>query len=163
MLALIDNGKAFSVSEWLTFSASQVRYLVFDPTGYVPSPGYAPLVFGFFPAFAAEAGPITIDYHAAPDVSDDGANLLLFNRDANSVIAPQSTFKIDPLTVTDPGTKFAGDLVPASSAGGGISGPARSEDELPFILNPAVKVLIKMQNLNGNDTQVSIKFTIAEL
>ena len=86
----------------------------------------------------------------------------MFNRKSTSVIAPQTTLKIDPVTITIPGTRFAGDLVAASATGAGQSSPSDSEDRLPFILDPTKKILIRMENLNGADTQVSIKFTIVE-
>lgn len=162
LLTLFEAEKIFSVKDNLLFSSQQTRYFVFDPTAYVPPASGAGRMIGFFPVFSAEAGPLVIDYFIDPDVSDDGTPLSLFNRSDGTIIA-QSTFKADPGTVNDEGTKFSGDLAAASASGSGLTAPSATEDALPFRIDYTRKMLIKVFNKNGNDTDAAIKFSFVEL
>lgn len=163
ILNCLEQGKVFSVKFWLLYSALQQRNFIFDPTAYAPGEGSAARMFGFFPVFLATAGPVTIEYFADPIESGDGTGITIFNRNGRSIVAPQSTFKYDPVTVTSPGTPFADDLVPSNSQGSGVSQPGSSEDFTPFIIDHTKKILFRVTNLDGNDTYIGTKFTFVEI
>jgi hypothetical protein len=160
---LFARGKAFTYQDYLYYNVGEVKKFVFDPTGYAPPPGSQQRVVGFFPSFFAEAGPVEVDFYFDPNESGDGDVLSLFNRDATSEQVASSILRLNPVTVTVPGTRFTGIGVPANSIGSGQAVSSSIEDSLPFALDIAKKYLFTVKNTNGADTMIMMRFTIFEI
>lgn len=156
-------GKAFTHQDYHTMVAAQVMNFIFDPTAYVPPPGALNRIVGFFPSIFAEAGPILMDIYYDVDASGDGVVQEIFNRDSISTNVASSTLKLDPTTITSPGTRFTGIGIPANSIGSGQQVSSSVEDQLPFALDTTKKYLIRLTNQNGADTLVTMRFTFFEI
>ena len=156
-------GKAFTYQDYLTYAADEVNNFIFDPTNYVSPPGAQARIVGFFPSFFAEAGPLLVDFYYGTVEAGDGAPLLIFNRDSQSVNMPLSTLKLNPTVITDNGTRFTGIGIPANSIGSGQQISSSVEDQLPFALDITKKYLIKVKNTNGAGTIVTMRFTFFEI
>lgn len=155
-------GLAYSYADYLTYGIDEVKEFIFDPTPYAPPPGTQGRIVGFIPSFAAEAGPIFVDIYEGVEETGDGSDLVLFNRDRSSLNVPLSTFKLNPTTVSSPGIKLPGILVPATAGGPVNVGNAQS-DPLPFALNIIKKYRIRVENSNGAGTEVGMAFTFFEI
>ena len=156
-------GKAFTHQDYHTMTAAQVMDFIFDPTAYAPPPGALNRIVGFFPSIFAEAGPILMDIFYDVDESGDGVTQGIFNRDSTSPNVASSILRLDPTTITNPGTRFTGIGIPANATGAGQQVSSSVEDQLPFALDTTKKYLIRLTNQNGNDTLVTMRFTFFEI
>lgn len=156
-------GKAFTYQDYLFYAADEIKNFIFDPTGYAPPPGSQQRVVGFFPSIFAEAGPVKVDFFADPTEAGDGAPLVIFNRDATSLQAPASTLKLNPSVISDDGARFTGIGVPANSVGSGQAVSSSVEDSLPLALDIDLKYLIRVENTNGANTMIMMRFTFFEI
>lgn len=150
-------GKAFSYEDyWLFAEADDEHFLVFNPALYA----------GFFLFFdpislSASSGPMLVDIYAGTDSDEDGTPLEASNRRA-AFPGPKSTLRMDP-TINDIGTRFAGDLVPASGNNPATANGNSNSGGLPFEPIRPAKTAIKFTNLDGADTYLQIKITWFEL
>lgn len=149
---LFIEGKSFSWEDYLLFGADETRTIVFDPTLFEG----LNVTFNPF-SFSATSGPILIDIY--PDVSDVvGGTVLGASNRREGGDPPVSILTLDPTSLTL-GTKFAGDLVPAtglnpatSTGGGNIPG-------LPFEVDKTKLKALTLHNLDGAGIYVGAKIT----
>ncbi|MCK5612881.1 hypothetical protein KAR91_64000 [Candidatus Pacearchaeota archaeon] len=152
---LFVEGKSFSYEDYHTFGADETKIIVFDSTAFE---GENLIVNPF--GFAATAGPIKIDFYTLVSNNDDGTELFASNR-REGFPDPLSVLRLNPTGFS--GTRFAGDLVPAT----GISVPtgqgSGNQPGLPFELNAAIKHAIGMTNEDGADVVFQMKMTWFEV
>jgi hypothetical protein len=129
---------------------------------FVPDPTcqtvFAPLGFT-----AAGAGPVVITYYANPTLTAGGrTDIEESNRRQDLDPVPTSNATIELVAhgnVSAPGTKFAAQLVASSGSVGAIPGVgATAASGLPFVINPNVDYLLKLENTNGDP--VSLEYNI---
>lgn len=136
-------GKAFTHADYtLAVGAAAVINYLFDPTAVTSDQ-----VIAEVPRFNATAGPITIEYFVGTTVSANGTELDVFNRRASSATVPEAKLYVGP-TITADGTRFSGVLLAASEAVQGDTG-AITDVGLPFEVNKAALILIRITNTNG--------------
>ena len=150
-------GKSFSYEDYTLFAlADEEHFIVFNPVLYA---GF----FLFFDpiALSASSGPVLVDIYAGTDSDEDGTLLGASNRRA-AFPGPKSTLRMDP-TINDIGTRFAGDMVPATGNNPNTANGSSNSGGLPFEPIRPGKTAIKFTNLDGADTYLQIKLTWYEL
>lgn len=156
---LFIEGKSFSYEDYHVFDVDEVKLFVFDPALYAgPQLVFSPLVF------AASSGPILVQYYANFLGSADGTLLEASNR-RFGFDGPLSTIRLNP-TPTVPGaygTRFAGDMVPATGNNPATSTGAGNSAGLPFEPSPTLKTAFTLTNTDGAATYVQIKMTWFEV
>jgi hypothetical protein len=159
---LFSLGKSFSYEDYLLYGASETKTLVFNPLEFRPFTDFQNrLVINPF-GFSASGGPILIQYYADTDSDEDGTLLGASNRDAQRATLPKSTLRLNP-TINDIGTRFAGDLVPATSVSPAAATGALNVGGLPFALSPYIKYAVRITNTDGADIYVQMKMTWFEI
>jgi hypothetical protein len=155
------SGQSFTLSHDYTFTTSETKNFLVDPTGYVPPEGGQDRVVANVPSFAASAGPLKVEFFVGTTVSANGTQQTTFNRDATSSNVAQTCIYLAP-TITDDGTGFSELLIPAT-AGGPVNVGSNSPIDLPFAMDSTLKLLMRVTNENGADTRVGIRFTFFEI
>ena len=136
------NGNSFTHSDYdLAVADSAVIDFLFDPTACSCNQ-----IVVEVPIFNATGGPVTIEFYIGPTVTDNGAELISFNRRSGGDSAEAKLYK-GP-TMSDLGTRFSGLFLPATAAVQGNTGDQTIQG-LPFEVNKATKVLIRLTNTNG--------------
>jgi hypothetical protein len=155
-------GRSFSFEDYFTMGASEVMNIVVDPTAFVaPMSGQDRIVFN--PLIASStAGPITIEFYANTTASNNGTELGASNRDATSSNTPMLVLRQNP-TITDAGTRFAGDLIPSTGVSPATATGADATTSLPFAINTKVKYMIRFTNEDGADVKMQIKLNWFEI
>lgn len=151
------NGKIFSYEDYKIFSSSEVVNFIFDPTAFdgvnlVVTP----------PSFSANAGPILVEYFIGATADNDGTLLGISNRRGMSTNVNKAILRLNPSNIGD-GTRFSGRLIPATGLDPKTASGVVSGSSLPFELNFNVKYLIRITNINGDDTYVQTDFTWLEV
>jgi len=148
-------GNAYTHSDYdLDIADSAVIDFLFDPTACTCDQLVAEV-----PLFNATGGPVTIEFFSAPTVTLNGTELVSFNRRAVPKVAEAKLYK-GP-TLSDPGTRFSGLLLPATAAAQGNTGDQTIQG-LPFEVDLAIKVLIRVTNLNGAGVDIGRRFDWVE-
>lgn len=154
--------KAFSFEDYLSFSTSEVKTIIVDPTAFITPSGRIP----FNPiGLSATDGPILVDFYSGSASNNDGTILQGSNRISTATkLFPDTVLRLNPTGISL-GTRFAGDLVPSSSSGPGgfILGSGANTQSLPFVISSLSKYAIRLTNLGGDNTYVEIKLTWFEV
>lgn len=139
------NGKAFTHADYsLLVADSNVTNYLFDATACT-----CDQVIAETPIFNGTAGPVTVEYFVGTTVSANGTELVVFNRRATSANVAKAKLYIGP-TITDDGTRFAGQLLAATDAVQGDSGSTTFLG-LPFEVLKTSNILIRVTNVNGEN------------
>ena len=154
---LFVQGKSFSYEDYHIMGASGTLTFVFDPTAFT---GINIVLEPF--TFCSTAGPVTIDIYAGTNADNDGTLLGVSNRRATSSNLNQAIIRLDP-TINNIGTRFAGDLVPATGTAPATSSPSSNKPGLPFELDPTFKYALIATNLDGAGVHFCIKITWFEV
>ena len=153
---LFVKGKSFSFEDYFTFSASEVKTIVLDPTAFTGvNLTFNPVVL------SATAGPILVDFYVGTIANADGTLLGASNR-RPGFPSPQTILRLNPTGVTL-GTRFAGDLVPSTGMNPATSVGAGNMPGLPFEFLNTIKYAVQFTNLNGADTYMQLKVTWFEV
>lgn len=150
-------GEVFSYEDYMTYSTGEVKDFIFDPTAFsgenlVVEP----------PQFSATAGPVLVEYFINVIESGDGTVLDASNRRGTSSKTPEATLKVNPTTITDIGTRFAGRLVPATALTPVNKVGDTAGSSLPFEIDTQYKYMIRVTNTNGDDTIIQEDLTWTE-
>ena len=145
------NGKAFTHADYTQGIATDaiINYL-FDPTACT-----CDQVIAEVPIFNATAGPVLIEYFVGTTVSANGTELITFNR-RSGFPAAKGKIYVAP-TITADGVRIAGQLLPATDAVQGDTG-ASTEAGLPFEVDKAFRLLIRITNKNGDNVSIGRRF-----
>ena len=136
------NGNSFTHSDYdLAVADSAVIDFLFDPTECT-----CDQIVVEVPIFNATGGPATIEFYIGPTVTANGTELLSFNRRSGGDSAEAKLYK-GP-TMSDIWTRLIGLLLPATAAFQGNTGDQTIQG-LPFEVNKATKILIRLTNTNG--------------
>jgi hypothetical protein len=148
-------GKAFTHSDYtLGVATSAVIDYLFDPTACS-----CDQIIAEVPVFNATAGPVTVEFYSAPTTTANGTELISFNRRSGGASAEAKLY-VGP-TISDVGTRFSGLLLPATAATQGNTGDQTIQG-LPFEVNKAAKVLIRVTNKNGDGVDIGRRFDWVE-
>ena len=149
-------GKSFSYEDYLTFGTDEVKNIIFDSSAFTG----INLIFNPI-TFAAPAGPITIEFYTGTTSDEDGTVLQSSNRREGQPPA-QSVIRVGDTNISL-GTRFSGDLVPATGTGIGNTNPGSNQPGLPFEIDASVNHAIVITNTDGADVLVQIKMTWFEV
>jgi hypothetical protein len=153
------NGNVFSYEDYLTYDASETKYLYFDCSGFN---GENLIVLP--PAFSSTAGPVTIEFYSNPTVTANGTELGVSNRRGTSTNTNDAKLYLNVVgNITNNGTRFTGRLVPASGTAPANSSGSQASGDLPFELNTSINYLIVITNTNGAGVIIQTDFTWLEL
>jgi hypothetical protein len=152
------NGSVFSYEDYRTFATDEIANFIFNPTAFT---GDKLIVLA--PAFSATAGPVLVEYYAGVVESGDGVVLDVSNRRGTSASTPESTFKLNPTTISNAGVRFTGRLVPSTATTPINLAGATASGNLPFELNTTVKYLVRITNTNGDNTIIQTDFSWIEI
>lgn len=151
------NGKAFTHSDYdLGVAAANITNYLFDPTACT-----CDQIIAEVPIFNATAGPITIEFYAGATVSANGSELASFNRRGTSSRVAEAKLYIGP-TITDDGSRFSGLILTATDAVQGDTGSVTIQG-LPFEVNKAALILIRVTNTNGAGVGIGRRFDWVEV
>ena len=153
-------GLSYSWEDYLTYSASEEKIFVFDPTACT----CAQLVFNPL-VFSANAGPITIDiYTSVSWTPGTGTLAVASNRRETSPNTPEAILRYgSAATLGFSGTKFAGDLIPANGAAAPNAAGNSNPEGLPFEIDISIIKAVGLTNTDGNGILVSHKFNWFEV
>jgi hypothetical protein len=157
MAEVISPHNKYSWEDYLTYGASETKTIVFDPRGC--SCGqiiFEPLIF------SANGGPIIIDILSEVSYTADTGTLLeSSNRNETANIQSGVVLRLNPSGFS--GTKFAGDLIPAT----GVSAPTGAGNINPpgveFEIDITKVKAVQLTNNNGDGVYVLHKFTWEEV
>jgi len=153
---LFVQGKSFSFEDYFTFAADETKTFVFSPLAFE---GVNITVNPFI--FSATSGPCEIDLYYGTTNDEDGTLLGASNR-RFGMPAPKSTLRLNPSNVIL-GTRFAGDLIPATGVNPNNSNPATSPIGLPFELSRLIKYALTIHNSDGDGVKLMFKMTWFEV
>jgi len=145
----IYQGKCYSFSQRFTVPAATNLIIVFDISATDRE------ISLYTPVLAATTGPINIDYYMGSDYT--GGTACLVNNRAAYGSASQVSVK-QGATGSEKGTLFSQDMVLSAhkSAGTSIEG-------LEFVPMQDSNILMELDNTNGTDATVLIKFVWFEV
>lgn len=136
------NGKAFTHSDYaLGVLAANITNYLFDPTACT-----CERLIVDVPIFNATSGPITVEFFGGTIVSANGTELESFNRRSGGDVAEAKLY-INP-TITNDGSRFSGIILTATESNQGDTGAVTIQG-LPFEVNKATKILIRVTNIDG--------------
>lgn len=147
-------GKAMSHQDYYLFGAGEIKRFVFNPVPYTGKTIESnPVVF------SATSGVVLIDFYRGVTETGDGTPLFTYNRKAGSDV-PKSELSVNPTTISDTGTRFAGSIVPSTGLNPSTStgGSNNTTQEVPIVLDHTVKYLVDVENKNGAGTYIFIIF-----
>lgn len=149
---LFVQGKSMSFEDYFTFSADEVKTFVVDPTSFTG----VNLTFNPI-SLSATSGPVRVDFYAGTTADEDGTLLGASNR-RSGFPAPVTKIRLNPSNISL-GTRFAGDLVPATGTAPANSNGSGNQPSLPFEPSKTTKSAFTITNDNGADTIIQIKLT----
>jgi hypothetical protein len=153
------NGNAYTVADYfIDQAAAAVTDFLFDPTACTGKQ-----VVSEVPIFNASAGPYKIEFYTGTTVSATGTELPSFNRRSTSSNVALAKLYVGP-AIVDLGIRFSGLLLPATEVGGGGGGTGSvTFESLPFEVDCAQKILIRVTNLDGLGADFGYKFDWSEV
>lgn len=159
-------GQVFSYEDYISFAASETKIIVVDPTAFEPLGAGVLTRIPFNPLLGvATAGPILIDFYSGTEAADDGTILQGSNRDSTAdKLLPDIVLRLSP-TVSNKGTRFAGDMIPSTASGpGGLTNSGSGNAiGLPFAISNLSKYALELTNMNGDGVYVQLKLTWLEI
>jgi hypothetical protein len=156
---LFIRGEAFSWEDWLVYGTSESKIIVFDPRNCTAQQiVFDPLLFN------ANSGPVTVDVYT--NVSYDlgtGTALVASNRreTLQSINPPEAILRLNPTGFS--GSKFAGDLVPASGPSPAVGSGNQNQEGAVFEIDKTIVKAIGLTNHDGDNVYVSHKLTWYEV
>jgi hypothetical protein len=151
-------GNSYSYEDYHIFAlADDTLTFVFDPTAFTGTNLTVEPI-----SFCATSGPITIDFYTGTDADDDGTLLGASNRRATSSNINEAILRLDP-TINSIGTRFSGDLVPATGTAPANSSGGSNVSGLPFELDTSLKYAFVATNKDGANVYFCIKMTWFEI
>jgi hypothetical protein len=157
------NSMVMSFEDYFTLaSGADALIIVVDPTDWEPlGPGVETRI-PFEPiTLSSDAGPILVEFYAGVEYTG-GTTLGSSNRDSTSSTTPVVKLIKDP-TITTPGVRFAGDLIPATGAGTGNASNAQNQRSTPFAISNLTKYAIRFTNNDGAGVIMETKLTWSEI
>ena len=148
-------GKAFSFEDYFIFASGEVKLFVFDPALYLgPLLDFNPIIL------ASTSGPVLLDFYYNFLGAADGTLLMASNRRAGFA-GPLGTFRLNPTPTVEGefGTRFAGDLVPATGLNPNKSAGSANEKSLRFEPSRTLKTAFTLTNLDGANNYLQMKLT----
>jgi hypothetical protein len=158
--------QAFTQSQRYSFASLETKHFLIDPTAYAPGPTQElGRIISEVPSFFAAAGPIEVDFlelvTLAPAIATP-LTLPAFNRVSGSATVAQlalSSLNVPPGDMTE----FSEILIPSNATGAGQQVGFSVSEELPFVLDLAKKLVMRVKNLDGADTLLGIRWTWFEV
>ena len=149
---LFEKGRAFTFSDYYTFSAHEVKDFLADITtlvNYVHSEALVPTII-------AGGGPLTLDIYSGVTADADGSVLQGFNRNGDFYTEMPEMKLTLGTTITDLGTRFSGIPIPGSSTGA-FSTSSIVPASLPFRPISNTKILMRLTNTDNASALVGFR------
>ena len=147
---LLGEGKVFSYEDYFTFDADETKTFVINPAAFAGTRITSLPVVAY-----STAGPVLVNYYANTTSDEDGTLLEGSNR-RMGFSPPTLTIRLNP-TISDLGTRFTGDIIPATGTAPATSNSSSNIGILPFEISKTYKTSFTIQNKNGADTYLQLK------